>query len=103
MNMALSKDQSAMVVMEKVSTVVMEKLLKAKKDLVNLELALDSCLHKPSATHLGDHVEEAMAMDTELSQELVKVAAEETKDEVAKVSSLKAQVDACKMKCDFWK
>jgi len=102
MNMALSKDQSAMDVMEKVSTVVMEKLLKAKKDLVGLEAALDSCLHEPSATHLGDHVQEAMAMDAELSQELVKVAAEETKDEIGKVANLKAQVAACKKKCDFW-
>lgn len=102
MNRALHKDESAMNVMEKVSAVVMEKLLKAKKDLVNLEVALDHCLHEPSATHLGDHVQEAMAMDAELSQELVKVAAEETKDEVAKLATLKAQVAECKSKCDFW-
>jgi len=102
MNRALHKDASSMEVMEKVSTVVMEKLLKAKKDLVGLELALDHCLHEPSATHLGEHVQDAMAMDAELSQELVKVAAEETKDEVAKLATLKAQVAECKVKCDFW-
>merc|ERR1719298_257611 len=102
MNMALAKDKSAMDVMEKVSAVVMEKLLKAKKDMVGLEQALDECLHEPSATHLGDHVQDAMAMDAELSQELVKVAAQETKDEVSKASALKAQVEACKKKCDFW-
>lgn len=102
MNQALSKDQSAMNVMEKVSAVVMEKLLKAKKDMVGLEAALDNCLHEPSATHLGDHVQEAMAMDAELSQELVKIAAQETQDEVAKVTTLKAQLADCKKKCDFW-
>lgn len=102
MNRALHKDKSAMDVMEKVSAVVMEKLLKAKKDLVNLEVDLDHCLHEPSATHLGEHVQEAMAMDAELSQELVKVAAQETEDEVAKVTGLKAQVAECKKKCDFW-
>merc|ERR1719321_1035825 len=102
MNMALSKDKSAMDVMEKVSAVVMEKLLKAKKDLANLVVGLDACLHEPSATHLGEHVQEAMAMDAELSQELVKVAAQETVEEVSKVTSLKAQVEACKKKCDFW-
>lgn len=102
MNMALSKDKSAMDVMEKVSAVVMEKLLKAKKDMVGLEQALDACLHEPSATHLGDHVQDAMAMDAELSQELVKIAAAETKDEVAKATALKAQVADCKKKCDYW-
>jgi hypothetical protein len=102
MNRALHKDASAMDVMEKVSAVVMEKLLKAKKDLVNLEFDLDHCLHEPSATHLGEHVQDAMAMDAELSQELVKVAAAETKDEVAKMQTLRAQVAECKAKCDFW-
>lgn len=102
MNTALAKDQSAMDVMEKVSTVVMEKLLKAKNDMAHLEVALDQCLHEPSATHLGDHVQEAMAMDAELSQELVKIAAATTTDDVAKVATLKAQVEACKKKCDFW-
>lgn len=102
MNHALEKDRASMNVMEKVTAVVMEKLLKAKKDMVELDEALNACIHEPSATKLDGHVAEALAGDTELTRELIKVAEEETKDEEAKVKELSDKLADCKKKCDFW-
>lgn len=99
MHMHLKKDASAKAVLETMSSLVMEKLLKAKKAVDQMKQDLEVCEHTPQATRLEKTVTEAMAGNTEVTQELVGAAAGQTKEAQDEVDSLQAKLGACQRRC----
>jgi len=96
----LKKDLAAKNVLGKLSAMIMEKLLRAKEDVKQMRLDLEICKHSPSATFINDAVKEAMSEDTELSVEIVKEAADQSKDIRERVDDLEAKLQSCQKRCD---
>jgi len=99
MKLALSKDQSAKEVLQAVTSTVMMKLLNAKKAVDQMKIDLDHCLHAPAATHLGDHVVEAMAGNPEVSMDLIDSAEAKAKEAKDNLANLEAKLADCNAKC----
>lgn len=99
MKMALKKDDAAKEVLDKVTGTVMWKLMKAKEDMEHMQQDLEGCLHAPDATSLGDHVQEAMASNSDMTMELLNSAEAQTKEANDSVAALEAKVAECNTKC----
>jgi len=99
MDTHLRKDRAAMDVLESVTSTLVEKLLKAKKDVTQMEADLKDCLATPHSTALHDEVGDAMTLNPDLTEDMVNAAAGTAKSAKQDVDSLKEKVDACKEKC----
>jgi hypothetical protein len=99
MKLALNKDEAAKQVLQSVTSTVMMKLLNAKKAVAEMEKDLEHCIHEPAATHLGDHVIEAMAGNTDVSMELIDSAEGKAKEAQDETANLEAKLEDCNSKC----
>jgi len=95
----LRKDDAAKSVLKKLSGMVMEKLLQAKKDVQQMEKDLEVCLHTPLASHLNSAVVESMAANTEVTLEIVKAAEMQARDAKVQVDDLEVKLHACMKRC----
>merc|ERR1719158_1478916 len=97
MKLRMMKDESAKQVLEKLSDVVMGKLLAAQHSVELMEKELDRCLHQiPVATNIDDSVADAMAGNPEVSLDMVRSAAGETAAAKEKVENLQSKVEKCR-------
>lgn len=95
----LKRDSVAKEVLGQLSATVMGKLLQARKDMAQMHKDLDECLRTPLATHLEDHVIEAMADNKQAALEIVQTSETSTKTAKAMVARLEKKLAECKMKC----
>lgn len=99
MHHQLQRDESAKQVLQSLTTSIMTKVLQAKKDIAKLEQDLKACNHKPDASRLGGAVQEAMAGDAEVADQMVSVAQASAKEAEGKVEILQSKLAECKRKC----
>lgn len=99
MHHQLQRDESAEQVLQSLTTSIMTKLLQAKKDITKMEQDLQACNHKPDAARLGGAVQEAMAGDAAVADEMVTVAQKSAKEAQDKVQALQNKLAECNRKC----
>lgn len=97
----LKKDKSAKDVLNSITAVVTTKLLKAKKDLAQMREDLELCRHTAGKTEIGGHLQEAMQDNTDLTQDVLAVAAAQTQGAKATVTDLEEKLATCKRKCEI--
>lgn len=95
----LKKDKASKKILADLSAAVMAKLLKVRKDMMQMHKDLDVCLREPLATHLEGHVIEAMADDKDAALEVVHTAEAQTKSAKAMVATLEKKLADCKRRC----
>jgi len=98
----LSKDSAAKDVLKSLTSTVMSKLLKAKKEVEEMSDQLEVCSHTPETTHLIDQAQDIMGMNAEVSFELVKTAQDRTRGAREEAANLDEKLEACRKKCDIW-
>lgn len=98
----LTKDAAAKDVLKALTSTVMSKLLSAKKDVEEMHVKLKVCQRTPEATHVIDQTKEVMALNPEVSADLVKSAEERTKGSKDEVTGLVEKLETCRKKCDVW-
>jgi len=98
----LSKDDAAKDVLKSLTSTVMSKLLSAKREVEDMTVQLEVCSHTPETTHVLDQAKDIMAMNAEVSVELVKTAQGRTKGAKQEAADLAEKLEACRKKCDVW-